>query len=119
MSTGKISNLPNSIVIDKRSFENALYPAKLAYGPTASKAGPILDIQLIAAEKLLKKPCSTSYVPASDTTVIICPLIGSKESNNTTSKSKKKYKVIKANTSLIVFSSTFSLQTSLWARILD
>jgi hypothetical protein len=39
--------------------ENPLYPAKLEYGPTASNAGPTLEIQVSTAEKLLKNPCST------------------------------------------------------------
>ena len=66
MNTGRISSLPSNIVKVSTIFENALYPAKLEYGPTASNAGPTFDIQVSTAEKLLKNPCFTVYVPASD-----------------------------------------------------
>ena len=80
MITGKISSLPISIVKVKTKVENQLYPAKLAYGPTASIPGPMLDIQDKAAVKLLAKPWVGASAPKS---VIYCacvvPLIGSKE----------------------------------------
>ena len=65
--TGNISNRPSIIVSVRITFENWLYPAKLEYGPTASNAGPTLDMQVSTAEKLLKNPCFTVYSPASDT----------------------------------------------------
>jgi len=67
MNTGRISSLPIIIVSVSTIFENPLYSAKLAYGPTASNAGPTFDIQVRTAEKLLKNSCFTVYSPASDT----------------------------------------------------
>lgn len=90
MNTGSISSLPSIIVKVKSTFENALYPAKLAYGPTASNAGPTLEMQANAAEKLLKNPCFTVYVPASDTIVMTSPLTESKDSKNIAAIKRKK-----------------------------
>ena len=90
MNTGSISSLPSIIVKVKIIFEKPLYPAKLEYGPTASNAGPTLDIQVRTAEKLEKNPCSTVYVPASDTMVTISPLTGSNDNKNIADIKRKK-----------------------------
>ena len=65
-----------------------------------------MEMQARTAEKLLKNPCLTAYVPASETMVTIFPLTGSKASKNNAVRKMKKYRVIKANTSLIVLASS-------------
>ena len=90
MSTGKISNRPINIVNVKRMVEKGLNAEKEEYAPTVSKAGPIFEIQDNVAEKLLKKPCSTVYVPASEATVTICPFTPSKARSSVDASKMKK-----------------------------
>ena len=52
---GNISSLPISIVKLKRIFEATLYSAKDEAGPTASKPGPTLLMQVTVAVKFVSK----------------------------------------------------------------
>ena len=86
INTGSISSLPAIIANVKTIFDNRLYPAKHEYAPTASNPGPILHRHATMAEKFEKNPCVTSYVPASETIVVVVPLTGSKDSINSVIK---------------------------------
>ena len=80
-----------SIVKVKTKVENQLYPAKLAYGPTASIPGPILEIQERAEVKLDEKPWVAWYAsPMSVDMVTDVPFIGSNDRMSVTIISKNR-----------------------------